>query len=78
MNSTGTNHHFSKGGKSQKKKLTRKIRRHRLEKVGKPGSKTSTSKRFFFFYKKIKSGGGGEASQKKKPFKLETLLEKRG
>ena len=69
MNSTGTKHHFSKGGGQLEKKLTRKIRRHRFEKVGMTASKTLTSKRFFFFTKKIKSGGGGGgvggANQKK-------------
>jgi hypothetical protein len=49
-----------------------------LKKWGSQAAKPRQAKDFFFFYKKIKSGGGGEASQKKKPFKLETLLEKRG
>jgi hypothetical protein len=48
-----------------------------LKKWGSQAAKPRQAKDFFF-YKKIKSGGGGEASQKKKPFKLETLLEKRG
>jgi hypothetical protein len=47
--------------------LTRKIRRHRFEKVGKPASKTLKGKKIFFFLtNKFKSGAGG-ASQKKKP-----------
>jgi hypothetical protein len=44
----------------------------RFEKVGKPASKTLTSKRFFFFFNK-KLGGVESQPARKKTVKLETL-----
>jgi hypothetical protein len=66
MNSTGTNHQFSKGEEQPDKKVDKKNKTSQIWKSGE-ASQQNLDNEIFFQQKILKVEGGGGASQKKTP-----------
>ena len=67
MNSTGTKHHFSKGGGQPEKKVDKKNKRSQIWKSGEASQQNLDKQKIFFFLQTNLKEERGKPARKKNP-----------